>query len=142
MPEYPSLTFSPDSRFIAIWGLYHDAPRASLMDWMPRWVRRWLRGFPADDADKSVVRLWETDGAKQEAAFFQCRQVFFSPDSQTLATVHSDGVIKLWALPLSRPLKMSLALTGIVWLVFLLAWQCVIRLSRPGMSSQGRSVRG
>jgi WD40 repeat protein len=124
MPEYPSLTFSPDSRFLAVERLYHETPKPSLMGWMPRWVRR----FFDDEVDNSVVRLWETDVAKQDAAFFRCRQVFFSPDSKTLATVHSDGIIKLWALPLRRPLAMSLTLSGLVWLVFILVWQCAIRL--------------
>jgi WD40 repeat protein len=137
MDHYPSLFLSPDSRFIAVVHLYYDAPKPPLITWMPGW----MRGFFPDELDNSVVRLWETETGKQHAAFFQCRYAYFSPDAKTLATVHSNGIIKLWTLPLSRPLVTDLALSGIVWLVLVLVWQCVIRMSRRGMRHERTGVK-
>jgi WD40 repeat protein len=80
----------------------------------------------------SVVRLWDTETGKQTAAFFQCRRAFFSPDGKTLASLHENGVLKLWALPLQRPMVVSLALTVICWLPAILIFWCVRGLSRRG----------
>jgi WD40 repeat protein len=125
MKEYPSLSFSPNGRLLVVSGLFRTGQTLPFTDWVPRWIRSFV--YSADD---SVVRLWETDTGKQHAAFSGCRQVFFSPDGKTLATLHENGVLKLWAIPLHRSLVMSLALTFISWLPPILILRWVLGLSR------------
>jgi WD40 repeat protein len=125
MKEYPSLIFSPDASLLAVAGLYHYPPSSPIISRMPSWVSRFL--YPAGG---SVVRLWDTESGKQHAALFGCTQVFFSPDGKMLASLYENGVLKLWGLPLHRPLATSLALTFMFWLPLIVIWQCVRGLSR------------
>jgi WD40 repeat protein len=128
--EYPSLIFSPDARLLAVTGLYHYPPSSPIISRMPSWISRFL--YPAGG---SVVRLWDTENGKQHAALFGCRQVFFSPDGKMLATLLESSVLKLWALPLRRPLATSLALTIVLWLPLMLIGWGVINLSRRGRAA-------
>jgi WD40 repeat protein len=121
----PSITFSPDSRLLAIADLWRHTRAPPLNSWIPGWIRDLV--YPAHDR---VVRLWETETGKQTAAFFQCRRAFYSPDGKTLATLHENGVLKLWALPLRRPLVISLALSVVSWPPPILVLHCVLGLSR------------
>jgi WD40 repeat protein len=123
--EYPSLSFSPDGRMLAVAGLYHSVPPSPITTRMPSWIIRFL--YPAGG---SVVRLWDTASGRQQAAFFQCRQAFFSPDGKMLVTLLENGVLKLWALPLHWPMVTSLALTVVCWLPPILILQCVLGLRR------------
>jgi WD40 repeat protein len=121
----PSVVFSPDSRLLAVGDLWRHTRAPPLNSWIPGWIRGLV--YPAHDP---AVRLWETETGKQSAAFFQCRRAFFSPDGKTLATLHENGVLKLWALPLRRPVVTSLALAFACWLPPILIFWCVVGLRR------------
>ena len=138
--EYPSLIFSPDARLLAVSGLFHIYGQTlPLIDWMPSWIVGLI--YPSL-GDGSVVRLWETDTGKQHTAFSGCRQAFFSPDGKFLATLHTNGIVRLWALPLHKQPANSLAWATVIWLPLVLIWQCGIILRRKAKTRQSEKDVG
>ncbi len=131
MKQYPSLSFSPDGRLIAVGGLYRFAPQLSWQRWLPSKMSSFL-----DDSSGSLVRLWETETAKECAAFVECRMAFFSPNGKTLVTMHHGGIMKLWDLPLHKPLAIVFGLTFIVWLPFVFIWRFIRAIARAGSFSK------
>jgi WD40 repeat protein len=117
--------FSPDSRTAVLTGLGYNANDGPLTDWLSKvGIRPWR------DHYVNVARLWDVERRKGLAAFEDCEEVLYSPDGQTLATLHPEGVIRLWDVPPRRP---SLAIFGtslVLWFTVLIGCQLCTRLVR------------
>jgi WD40 repeat protein len=90
--EGPIGKFSPDSRLVIV-------AEIGQRDVGPVGFWQSLRSIfiraPAQDW-VWMARLWNVETGKQVAAFEGCTKALFSPDGQTLATLHDDGSVRLW----------------------------------------------
>jgi WD40 repeat protein len=105
--------FAPDSGTIFVAGFDHGS-RPSLLDkWVPARFDP-LRG----KREGRVARLWEVESGRELAAFAGCHSALFSPDGRLLATRQDDD-IRIWNLPIRKPLAPILVGASIVWLALL-----------------------
>jgi hypothetical protein len=65
-----------------------------------------------------VARLWAVESGRELAAFPGCHKALFSPDGRLLATRH-DSDIRVWNVPIRKPLAPVLVGASIVWLALL-----------------------
>ena len=114
--------FSPDSRLVIVTG-------RGQRDVLPSGFWQWLRSFfvraPAQDW-LFMARLWDVETGKQVAAFEGCTRALFSPDGQTLATLHDDGSVRLWDPSFPPPIWRILGTAVGLWvLLFVIgkAWR-------------------
>jgi WD40 repeat protein len=117
--------FGPDSRTAVLTGLGYNANDGPLTDWLSKVSIRPWRDHYVD-----VARLWDVERRKELAAFEDCEEVLYSPDGQTLATVHSDGVIRLWDVPPRKPALAILGASVVVWFAVLVGLRLCTRLVR------------
>jgi hypothetical protein len=54
---------------------------------------------------------------RELCAFEDCKEAVFSPDGASLATLHCDKTIKLWNLPVRKPLARILAVAAQIYLL-------------------------
>ncbi len=78
MKPFPGVNFSPDSRLVAVTGLF--AKRTT-----------------AGKGGSQVARLWDVETGQEVHLFSDCQRVVFSPDGKMLATQHHDGALRVWA---------------------------------------------
>ena len=114
--------FSPDSRRVIV-------TEIGQRDVGPVGFWQWLRSFfihaPAQDW-LWMARLWDVETGKQVAAFDGCTKALFSPDGQTLATLHEDGSVRLWDTSFPPPIWRILGTAVGLWvLLFVIgkAWR-------------------
>jgi WD40 repeat protein len=72
--SHPTYTFSPDSRIVAMTGLWRRVGKRT----------------------SAVGRLWDATTAKEIAALSGCKQIEFGPESRTLASTDEGGIVRLW----------------------------------------------
>ncbi len=121
--EETHLEFSPDSRLLAVAGVCRQS-RDPLPQWLPARLHRLF--------DYSyVTAIWNTSSGQEHGSILQGYLAYFSPDGQTLVTVDLDQTIRLWPLPLHRPLIRDLGLSAFLWLTLILlagAGRVVVRM--------------
>jgi WD40 repeat protein len=96
--------FSPDSRMVAVTGIYPRAIDNSFF----RWIRNHLPVKLAGQW-RRVARLWDVETGAEIGVFHGCDDigfllhrssvVLFSPNSKTLATLQDDGTVRMWDVP-------------------------------------------
>ena len=120
MKFYPTPSFSPDSKTIAVTGLFQSGKEPFLGKWLPKQYNP----FPSDPGG-SVVRVWDTESRQALLAISDCSEVRFWPDGQVLATLRDHTAIDLWKMPFRRSLLRILATAAITWLIVLSMWRGV-----------------
>ena len=115
---YPSITFSPDSKLVAIGDLLRLPAPPFLNNWLPTK----LNPFPYDYGG-SVVRVWDVGTAKEVMAIEGASEATFSPAGTVLATLHYPQTVKLWHVPFRKARVRIFAWASPFWLVaFLVYW--------------------
>lgn len=118
MKFYPNPSFSPDSKMLAIKGLYRQSQQPYLSKWVPPQYLP-FRGDPGG----SVVRVWDVAKGRELQAFNQCTEAHFSPDSRVVATLEDHRMVKLWKVPFRKPLVRVLGWSALIWMVVaLISW--------------------
>jgi WD40 repeat protein len=105
--------FAPDSRTMVVTGFDHRRRPSPLDKWVPErfdLLREKMKG--------RVARLWAVESGRELAAFPGCHRALFSPDGRLLATRH-DSDIRIWNVPIRKPLAPVLVWASIVWLALL-----------------------
>ena len=77
-----------------------------------------------------TTRIWDVSSGQELLTFSDCTQIAFSADGKHLASFHSDETIKLWSLPLRKPIVRVLGWSFLIWLPFALIVYFGIRLAR------------
>ena len=130
MINYPSCTFSPDGKLVAISGLYREGTTPFWSNWLPAK----LDPFPYDH-DGSVVRVWDVGTAKEVMAIEGASEATFSPAGTVLATLHYPQTVKLWHVPFRKPLWRILAWAAPFWLVIFTIYRLFVRVWRRSVQS-------
>jgi len=125
MKSYPSSTFSPDSKIVAIQGLFKWGKEPSLSKWLPDKVTDFLR-----EPSGSLVRLWDVTTRQEIMVFPQCNEAHLSPNGRTIATHHQGQRIDLWAIPFSKPHWRILCQAVLVWMGAILIIRLAIKVRR------------
>jgi hypothetical protein len=107
---HPAL--SPNSQLLAVAGLCKQL-RQPLPKWLPKRLNDFLESSVCE------THFWDTSTGQEHASILPGRIALFSPDGQTLLTLEK-GIIRLWALPLHRPLARDLGLSALLWLTLML----------------------
>jgi len=123
----PRVDFSDDGRFLL----------ARLSHAAPAWARWLTQRLPASrglvsDAHRAAVHVWECRTGRPEVTLWrETEYALLAPDGRTLVTVEPDGALRLWDVPLSKPLAWFAGGTVMLALpFFLLAGWRVQRLRR------------
>ena len=111
--KQPMPSFSPDSKMMLVQGLDRLAQKPFLEDWLSENYNPFRAGRGG-----RVVRVWNTENQREVAAFHQCREAWFSPDGQVLATLRvGRNAIDLWKVPFRASLWHIFEWTVIGWLI-------------------------
>lgn len=126
-PGSPSITFSPGCKLAIVGQVYPPGRTSPLAGWVPQR----LDPFWSSPIGEPVVRLWEVESAQELLAFEECVKGAFSSDGKTLATLHFDNTIRLWNLPIRKPLGRILGQAFGVWLLFVaVIWVATVVVRR------------
>lgn len=122
----PTIAFSPDSRLVAVRDLAFTGEPHPLSRWLPEQFNLFASNKPP------LVGLWDVESLQVLATLGNCKQVAFSPDGSTIATLQSDNSVKL--VPIQNPPGRILAVAALIWLVLVaipwLGLRLVARLRR------------
>jgi|GEM_PF-5827579 len=99
LKSYPRLEFSPDGKMLAVSGLWHQSQEPLAIQWIAKYILR----MPSEEYGP-IVRLWDVPTGNELASFKGSTEAKFSPDGRTLATAGSGGKIRLWDVPLRKPI--------------------------------------
>jgi WD40 repeat protein len=133
--------FTPDSRGVLVTGksMHEKGNRVA------EFLGNYIPALQAKHPD--VVRLWDVETGQQIAALADCREALYSPDGQSLATVHRGGVIKVWDVPPRKPVLAIIGTSLFLWLSVLVGvqlWQRFLRMGRgeapPPRRDQGATA--
>ena len=100
---------------LELWGVYSNAKDLTVyLGWLSPYppVRfsadgRWLAAGRSQPTEPGDIELWDLQSrSENRAAHFQGHSTFvedlaFSMDGRTLASIDSDGVVRLWAMPVA-----------------------------------------
>lgn len=98
---------------LELWGVHSNAKESTLyLGWLSPYppVRfsadgRWLAAGRSQPTEPGDIELWDLQSrSEKRAAHFQGHSTFvedldFSMDGRTLASIDSDGVVRIWSLP-------------------------------------------
>lgn len=114
---WPEVTFSPDNSVVAVEGLIARHRGSPVAGWLPPQIDFFLnQGLGA------VTRIWDVSSGRELQALPDCSRLMFSPEGTHLASFHSgDQIIKLWSLPLRKPIGPVLGWSFLIWSPFALA---------------------
>jgi WD40 repeat protein len=131
-PDYESCMMSPNGRYFVL----RRCPRVDgSLFW--EWLSDHWPSLAQLRPKSNHLQTWDMATGSELAAirgtFAHC---LISPDSQTMATQTSDGIIALWSLPPRKPLGLILAWSCVpAALALLFAWWRGRRLSRASATS-------
>jgi WD40 repeat protein len=108
-----SITLSPSSKTVAIGKLWQKRKASLLDNWLPHQINL-FHSNPFGDGP--FVRLWDIEAHENVLTVEDAKESLFSPDGTTLATLHYDNTMKLWSLPVRKPLGRILGVAIAVWL--------------------------
>jgi WD40 repeat protein len=108
---YTTVRFSPDSRLIAVTGLFDCREQGPVIDWLSRNIPRF--STPRGGA---VARVWDARTGREHASLPGCRELLFSPDGTTLPALGSEGAVELWDVPVHGPRGLIVGLSLLTWL--------------------------
>jgi len=129
MKSYPSSTFSPDSKMVAVRRLFKWGKAPSLSKWLPDKVTDFFR-----EPSGSLVRLWDVTTRQEIMGFPQCNEARFAPDGSIIATLHQGQGIDLWTIPFRKPHWRILGQAVLVWIGAILIIRLAIKVRRGKLS--------
>jgi WD40 repeat protein len=121
----PFCVLSPGGQLIAFRIRNMVGKEPSFNEWLPAWIVR----LPSD-APGNEVQLWSLPSGDKLLDFPKASEVFFSPDGKTMATYHEGQFVKLWRIPLGKPVWTIFAWAVIGWSVTMLVFVVVVRLRK------------
>src|SRR5262249_6810829 len=71
---YPTAQFSPDSRLVAVTGLFDGRERGPVAKWLSRHVAYW-----PTQRWGNIARVWDAETGREQARLSGCKEVVFSP---------------------------------------------------------------
>ncbi len=128
-----SVLTAPDNQTVAVWGTSTKHEPSLLATIQAR-----LQGSaPLLGNDVHITRLWNAETCEELAPFERCHRAAFSPDGKTLATEHCDGTVRLWDLPIRKPLLADFGFTLALWSALMLGIRLLgwwVRRPTPALS--------
>jgi WD40 repeat protein len=106
--------FAPDSKTLVVTNISTNRKPQPLMKPFSRFI----------NLNETHARLWALETGREMAVFDDCHDAVYSADGKTLATAHEDGTVRVWDLPVRKPLLSILGTTSVLWLGVLVGLQC------------------
>jgi WD40 repeat protein len=108
--------FAPDGKTLVVVGYNPSRESNPISKFVGQVV-----AMPKNEKGCFVTHLWDAETCKELGCFDDCHQIQFSADGRMLATAHADGTLKLWDLPLSKPMHVVLGISSALWAGLLLS---------------------
>jgi WD40 repeat protein len=121
------VTMSPDSRTVLVSSLWNRSQSHFTEDLLAGRTQQAVSGRWTRQA-----RLWRLSTGEHLGVFEEFHDAKFTPDGQTLITVHHDGTLCIWDVPPRKPWLWVIFLTILCWLPpVLVVWLLWRRFASP-----------
>lgn len=135
----PDIDFSPEGGYVLIVTKTMNDRTNQKSNWLTGWLNHFLA---TPSSGVPVASLWDTETVKKQMSFANCKKAIFSPDGKTLATLYKDKFVKLWELPLRKPLGLVCCLSFVFWFLALGGWHLggrfFVKRQKQGHKAKGR----